>query len=335
MPQEYPKPSKPASVHLASSKDLFTITLEAYRAALAEDRGHARMTASQREYVLHLREARLLSLISPQEVEDIAIGIARDTSKDSIDRLFSIELLKYLSIQGRGNSERVLYNLAFDQDKSISAKALGALYEVDDKGAYRDLYWTKSRQGDELALSMIATWPDPQAKRVCEEVIGKNPGNLSPAYEIRRLAEQGLEQMAVLSSENWPEKLEGILLGSDSEKSIRWFDWALKVAKIRSLPNLGEICRKRISAGQAKLFEYERTASVKGVVNPGYAQTQFRNAPQLIETEDKRFDDLLIVYFKLGGALSGIERERLQLFGYACDPKVRLAEILLTQSDDQ
>ena len=43
------------------------------------------------------------------------------------------------------------------------------------------------------------------------------------------------------------------------------------------------------------------------------------------------FDEMLLAYVDLGGELNDLEKKRLRYAGYACDPKVRLAELMKPQ----
>jgi hypothetical protein len=86
------------------------------------------------------------------------------------------------------------------------------------------------------------------------------------------------------------------------------FKWALQVSRDRRAPWLKEVLRERMSTA--------------------YQNHLILLRPLGSEIRDDAFDDALLTLAELGGPLSSAEQVYLKQFGYTCEPRKRLDEIL-------
>jgi len=310
-----------------SLENVLTDLLARYRGAMVKTWGHHKLTIFECQVFFHLREGRLLAWAYPEETETVACAIAQNPTAETYDRSYAIYLLGILACKGRKNAEGALLSLA-SASNPPSHEALHALYTSDDSGQYRVLYLSRCSDVSLDALRMVGMWVDPRTTDLMGELIRKYPGQEFPACEIRGEAEQAMRQIEILTSPDWASQLLPILSGEKHDR-FNWTEWAMRTAKMRGMPNLTDIYRKRLDRGEERIRRWERTLIEEGISTPENSyKRQFLEAYVLHEADDTSFDDVLIAYSELGGKLSDLEQRRLRFFGYACDPKQRLEELL-------
>lgn len=286
-----------------------------------------------RERGLFLREGRLLALAHPREVESEVIPLALDRTRSLDDRRFALHLLGVLSEAGAKNSVQTLFQLASsDEDGRLTSKATAYLNSVDLDGSYRSLYLNLCRKGVAPAFEALPYWVDNASIRTLEEVARSNTSDEFPEYGLRLKAEEALKRLATLTKPDWQDHACKFLETQEGERC--WSaSWALGLAKrSTSREPMLKAIRARLDGELAA--ERERYARVMSknpnpVTMPSFESIYATGASFLGLSEE--YDDLLVTYQELRGTASELERKRLRTFGYACDPKERLAELLNEQ----
>jgi len=303
---------------LSDRRKIFALLLSRHRQA--NHRGEW-LTLFHRESFFHLREGRLLAAAFPEDVWALASPIAEDPQADRKDRAYSFYLLGLLAKQGNVQADAVLFRLASVPDTETADEALRNLFPSDRDGRHIPLYWARCKDWCFEAFEAVSRHGNTSSDPLLREISASTPGGVYPESSIHLLAEETLQRISLLSSPNWEEKLTKVLLDTKGD-SATWAEWALAVATQKSMPNLLEVLRKRLDTGH---LERERRIR-KGL------EDNFVTAPSSASlTGDGYFDEVLVVYWSLGGALKDSESRRLHTFGYACNPKERLAELLAEQ----
>jgi hypothetical protein len=279
-------------------------------------------------WALH-RLARLLTLASPEVMESLLTTRARDPAGDHHARWFCIALLGELSRHGRINVDATLHELARGSDKSLSGSALRELSVTDLDGRYLELYLSKCHEKVWSAFDAVPFWNAQAAIQEMERFVATSPGMYYPESEMRLSAEEVLEKIRILSSGEYDKEVERILSGTSENN--HWLPWAVKAAKMRSLPSALNALRRRLDiaenpfhsdASQEERREFAEMERICGTVAEKLA------AGCSTGLYDTGFVDTLIAYAEMGGKLNGIEERRLYYLGYGCDPRKRLDELL-------
>lgn len=311
----------------------FSQILHLHRETKRADRKMQKDCLEQRTYYsasrkFHYDKARLWTLAYPGDAEGIVIPIVLDSSSDPDDRELAIYSLGILAEEGYTRATGVLVEIAAAGHDPWSHRATEALVRADSDGVHRSIYWNKARQGNYAAVQALGDWVDTSSVRVLEE-IQTRARSLSDGV-LAGFARESLEHIGILSSPNWVQALEPMLVvrGSKFERS---FAWALRVAARRSMPGLATLLRVRLDHSENEFrqsmcayFDISPESDLSGVkpyvdgFTHGFLFTQ----------ADAFFDDVLIAFARLGGQLTELERGRLQALGYLGDPKDRLAELL-------
>lgn len=278
-----------------------------------------------REVYFRLREGRLLALAYPSSVREHALQISRDPTKGYHDRQYACFVLLVLAENGDKAAEAELYRLAASGDMAEANLAFSKLASIDSSGSYRTLYWQKCREGSLEALRCVARWGDPGTVDLMNRVISANPGPEYPGSGLRLQAQENLQKLAVIMAPEGDSKILAIL-ETPSHQQWLWAPWALEMARTRNLQGLAESLRKRldVSENEARVFHARRGEA--GDLPP--FETEFVSNEDPSSFRDRYLDDVLVVQALIAGPLTGLEKSRLRTFGYACDPKQRLAEVL-------
>jgi hypothetical protein len=277
------------------------------------------------ETSLFYREARLFALAFPEEAEKAATLVAQDPTAHCFERTFAIAILFFVAQTGSRSAKDAMYALTTDRDARISDVALSGVGDTDTEGAHRSLYWSKSKEGSETAFEIASRWLDQGTIAHMKEFLSIPKDALYPQGQWRASAERVLKRLDILASPTWQTDLESILSTTEGE-SYSGFVWAIQVAKHKDPNWLKPILQNRIRAG---IGEAKSTLARLPKESRKAFEEQFISSPQFGNlTRDPYYDDVLVAYSEIGGTLDDLVRGRLQTFGYACDPKERLTELL-------
>lgn len=276
------------------------------------------------EFRLHLTEGRLCTLSFPEEAERVSFALALDTTSNPDDRDLAIDIVGVLARMGNPRAEPLLGELIMSESERVAAAATRALAAGDVEGRYRELYRQRARRSDLSAIDVLSDWVDDDTKRVLEEIVGREAG-----FERER-AWRSLSRIIWLEADNWKLRITSIL-SSRGRMALQDqdFDWALRVARHRSLPGLLDLLRHRLDEVEAEHVEFSKTiwGDADGYdVNHVYEQ-DFTGSWQ-VASLDWHFDDVLRAYAELGGKLTELEQQRLHNLGYGNDPRKRLFEFV-------
>ena len=251
--------------------------------------------------------------------------VAEDSTLDSETRSYAVLILGELVSQGRKFSEQTLVKLLESDDRFVARDALYALSKSDDQGRHREKYLARCKKGAPEAFEAVSHWLSADTITQMQLIISSNSGEHTPESTIRLSAQTVLKRMELLASAELEPRLESILEGTSSKESD-WFPWALKVARAKSALgfNLQTALRRRVDTGLAR--EHELASQELGSRGVDVDSEFATNASWML---DRYFDDALVAYAASGGALSELEKKRLRTFGYACDPRQRLQELLV------
>lgn len=311
-------------------KSVLEELLSKYRGKLAKAPAHDSGRFVD-EAATHFREGRLLTLAYPEYMEGLLISRAKDPTLDSESRAYCAALLGLLSKAGRKDAREALIELVKGSDKRVSQAALSELSKTDLKGQYLDLYLGKCRENELVAFEAVPFWIDASVIREMEIIVAKSPGNSYPQCEIRGNAEEALAKIRMLQAPDCDQKLEAILDGSSTKKD--WFPWAVKAAAMRSLTGtLGALGRHldRVEKSHENPASEEQRALAERLKEIGADRANALAQGRSPGPYHLNYDDALVAYSELGGELNEIQKRRLYIFGYACNPKQRLEELLST-----
>jgi hypothetical protein len=268
------------------------------------------------EQNLYYREARLLALAFPDSVEKAATSVALDPNADRLDRNCAIAMMSHLCEVGRTGSMSSLQSLTRDPDSLVADCALASIAVADKEGTRKDLYWDACRRGSLTAFELASLWVDSGTLSEMK-ILAKNG---------RHHAEMVLERLEVLASPQWENHLES-LLRDPASYNPRDFDWALAVQYLRKSEAITQLLRDRLDRGYQVALTQWRSESGHSQQR-SFEQEFSSSAEASHRTGDSHYDDILMTYWYAGGKLRDPEAARLHTFGYACDPKERLEELL-------
>ena len=271
----------------------------------ALDCGNHRPGRFANEWESGTTDFRLFVLGYPDVAEGWARRAAGNPASPGWERARALQALGYLAEAGRGTAETALADLCRDSDGHFRRYALLWLCRADRRGAHRTLYKESARQGDWGAVEALGFWSDPEACEILEQILSR------PSGIIQGYAKESLTRVEALASEDWHPLAKKAILGEEGRLGSR-HSWALRVAKERSAPWLETILRLRLdSAG---------------------ASTLLRLIPPHLTVEEDGVDDALLALAEIGGTLTVPEQRYLRHYGYGCEPRQRLAEVLAGRS---
>jgi hypothetical protein len=272
------------------------------------------------EQGLYYREARLCALAFPEVVERVSSAVALDPSASPVERGFAAWTLSIVSTTAHpGRVAATLQSLTRDSEPLVRDVALGGLALADKNGQLKSLYWEACRKGSLTGFSVVSQWLDPGTISEMKAILAQQPTNTD--------AQKVLKRMDILASPQWESELGSILDESrEPDMTSQW--WALEVCKARDSKVLREVLRNRLDRG---LQAAKRAWEVKRPANGASFEQAFATSPEISKTtQDSGFDDLLVGFSEAHGQLNDLEKARLRTFGYGCDPKQRLEELLAT-----
>jgi hypothetical protein len=271
----------------------------------------------------HLTEARLWTLSFPGEAEEVAFPLAQDDAANLYDRGLGIYIVGVLARAGNTRAEKLLGALSQSDSENIAAEAASTLARGDLQGRYLELYCRRARGGDLAALMLLGDWVDPRSKEVLQDIVSNGTST------EQGLARKSLRRISWLEASNWAHRIETILASTRGEDSMEC-DWALRVARNRSLPGLTGILRKRLQEAEAEHVELCKIAYNEPdacIPLPAH-ERDFIGSQFLVSSVDWNFDEVLQAFAELGGELTPLEHQRLYALGYGNDPRKRLFEFV-------
>lgn len=290
------------------------------------------------EREMRFREARLVALCCPDETEEWAAPLAEDAGKPARERAFAIEILGNLMAQGRPGSEAALLRIAWSaglNEDGTEKDANLALYEIyprDLSSKHLQLYMDKAALGLNPAFEALARSSDPAAVALCRRFAGMKENE---AWQIRGEAKAALEKMDILGSPDWATRLQRMIESPEVIMEGEGMPWAVLAARAKNLAGLDQMLRRRLDWGMWMSREWHeewrrRTAAKNaflGRTTPSFEERYVADVNG--ETiQDPCHDDLLVLYAEMGGQFNDLEKRRLREFGYACDPRERLLELM-------
>jgi hypothetical protein len=264
--------------------------------------------------LLFRREGRLFAAAYPELAESVSLAAARDAALDWRERLYAVDVLGSLAMDGRSSVLPLLRTLSSDENEHLKAFALAAIAMADVDGSEKSLYWAQCREGSATAFAFVALWPDSvtiSEMHALESTICK-----SDAKDV-------LAKIEMLQQPDWKERLGRIVRG-ERASVIDPVDWALGCLQRRAPEQLRTLLRAELDSTG------DRARRWWAQQQPGGAfEKDFQAADDVsFATGRKDYDLLLVTQWIVGGELTEVERRRLREFGYAPDPAARLAELL-------
>jgi len=145
---------------------------------------------------------------------------------------------------------------------------------------------------------------------------------------VRLTAEEALAKTRLVSSAVGQTEILRIIeeYARDSPST----GWALRAAELNALDGTLPAMRKRLDADEAKARGHLDDIRIRalGSLELPEAVRELVTSTTLVQREDEFYDDVLVAFARMGGILTPFEQQRLRTFGYACDPKERLAELV-------
>jgi hypothetical protein len=297
--------------------------------ARARAGGPGRVTRFLRETQFGLREARLLAGAYPDLMEKLASEIAGDATRDPMERFCMLYELGYLAQAGRAGAVETLVRVANAGDPVTASRAILTLYPADLQGAQRALYMRRAGEGDEIAFDALSFFPDSATQAYIRSLLEKPQDGTPESFVIHLAAQELTGKYQLLTSPDWQIKLGETILKSENSKDVLW---ALSAARYKNFPNLTELLRQSLDQSMKQIEDqYARIPPgppTAGGQPPTFEQMYTSESKIPVSRIGGHYDDLLVAQLELGGRLTEIERARLRSFGYGCDPKARLQELI-------
>lgn len=336
--------SAPAGIPVAvnpgdrsTAQDLFQKVLAKRRAPGPLPPSLWQMSRFSLEIRLHLREARLLALSLPREIREISGRLAQDRDADAISRELAVYMLGILSRSKDHDAQALLFLIASENKDALSGTALRYLAQSDAGGEYRAFFWKKAEEGMTEAVGALGNWVDPRSIEILNSITQHGQVPIGSKTEVVLVAEKSLRKQKLLqSSEAMDRVLEYLEKPYIEHQDLT--DWALEIVGFQPTPRALTILRRRLDLGKAAALASHERLTLAKKSEGHYEPLEENPEASLVRQPDLRkltgdgfYDHALILYSDLGGQLNDWEKRRLYEFGYACDPKARLSE-LLTES---
>ena len=112
--------------------------------------------------------------------------------------------------------------------------------------------------------------------------------------------------------------------------SPREGEWPLEVAQCMPSPRLMVVLRTYLDTSMNRMSKMHLARDLE----PAFQARQLHDFQEKYILHDQirgvgmLYDDVLVAQLNLGGPLTEMEKARLRTFGYGCDPKERLLELL-------
>lgn len=258
--------------------------------------------------------------------------MAEDGRRPVWERSFAIRLLGVLFKQKRPGAESALLRLTHAPGEQGPDLALHELLMEDPQQRFMNLYLEKALLGYASAFDGLSLRFDPSVAAFLNP-LAQQPDPQS--WNVRDLAQRALERLEILGAPDWKDRLQRQIEEPEVLAEGDRMPWAVMAARANALPGLAEMLRRRLDAGlQASRRAYEVRSRRKNEMSaPSGRSTPTFEEKYVLDGGgealiDPSGDDLLILLWEMGGPLHDLERRRLREFGYACDPRERLLELL-------
>lgn len=268
------------------------------------------ITRFQWEVFYGVRELRLCALAFPKESEKLALEGLQGGPKDEWTVRAFLQILGVIADELRSPTAiATLAEFAKSKDPVIGESALANLWPADREGVYRGIYLEKCNQGQLVAFEALGNCEDQPTIAVLEQIRA-----ISNESSIKLNAADALEKIRIMREFDVATLTQ--VISNPAHDRHDWLAWAIEVAKRKSLPNLAQLLRIRLDTG------------IKGTGLPTSSIEMDPSFPHLTHIEDPSFDDVLVALERMGGTVTEWEKKRLRVFGYACNPRERLEELL-------
>lgn len=271
--------------------------------------------------------ARLLAETDPDEVEREALAIARDKSLSADSRGWGMHVLGLMAAK-RQESRLALRMLAADADVHVRNYSLYALLYAGLFHEESQIFVKAAYDGTDAAFEGLSWNRDPSVVALMMEIKSR-PVEKRHALMVRS-ADEVLKRQEILGSQDAQERLAS-LVGSPEKSELG--EWALRVVSAAPGQRILDSLRKRLDDslenGRRKRESFVQIARSHDV-DPGNQRFEELYPTEVTATliPDPSYDLALLIYWRNGGKVSDLEARRLSHFGYGCDPRVRLAELL-------
>lgn len=266
--------------------------------------------------------ARLLALCHPEEIETCALKVLSEPGADENDALLAIKTLGVLASRGRESAEYALVEASRRKNWVTVKAALEGLFDYDKDGMYRGMYLAQMTSGMMEIAQHGPYWPDEQTKQLLTQLLGD--GNQPGKPKIGGFITEALARVSLLESPDRAALLEELVAyrRDSPDWSVKLQQrqvWALRVVAMNPTPHAVKMLRERLTIAEVEAMEIiqKDTERFPRSIHPGYAHA----------TGDDYYDQALLTYWRIGGELNLIEKQRLSYYGYLGDPIQRLAEL--------
>jgi len=284
---------------------------EAQQRAVAEGRlncGNRPPGRFVNDWIDDRTELRLFCLGYPELAKAWAEPAALTPSTPSWELRRAVFALGYLAEARFGDSENALMKLCRHPDEYIKEVAVWRLSVLDSSGRHLKLFQELAREGVQAAMEALSFTDDPETRAILKEA-GTRWRNLPyPKGTFYLLVQEVQPRLDSFVAGQWEARAKKAVLEEPGPRMRGDIAWALQLGRDRRPAWFEATLRKRLrattEAGGATLY------------------------PPRFEVQDDAFDDVLLALARIGGELSSEESAYLKRFGYACEPRARLGEIL-------
>lgn len=285
------------------------------------------LTRFLREEDWQLREGRLIARVFPDLLERIMIRAVNDPAMDGAQKYYAMFLLGYLVEEGRPKAAEALKQVASSSDEVLYVRALDVMAEADHTSQFRQFFMQRSSQGISEAIQPLAYLGDAGTNSFLKSMASTESDGTRKTFRLQFRAKEALSKNEILESPDWQMKLADTILKGEYYHEV---SWAIEAARRNDFPHLTDLLRQRLDITIDQMSTlYSKLQKMSSI--PPEQQTSFGDAYRsqpLLGNMPSYLDDALVTQLELGGKLTDLERARLRTFGYGCDPKERLRELL-------
>ncbi len=173
-----------------------------------------------------------------------------------------------------------------------------------------------AREGEYSGIEALSLWPDSEALEISKSWVSRRAEIDTRVGEAIRYAECVLFRLEAFSSGYWQELAKKTIEGQECAPldkcwiSPHHFDWAVRIALERRAPWLERSLRARIA----------------DILKDGWIRIEAPSGGD--DRSNWEVDQALLALAENGSPLDEKELAYFRYYGYACEPRQRLAEIL-------
>jgi len=236
----------------------------------------------------------------PAIAEAWAVSVAGDHTAPRWERRRAVEVVCLLAWHGFARAVAAVERLRTDADDWIRERTQQVVVHHSNPESLR----ASARAGVIPAIEALVVGPDAEASEILDEIERTRPPHTAYGDPVWT-AEGCRVQLASFACGNWAEVAREFIRKGASDD----LPWALEAAKARRAGWLGEALRAALDADHERWSRHGEGGVLK--VDTGWG-----------------FDEVLLALVEIDGPLREDERIYLRRYGYACDPRERLREIL-------